>query len=439
MNDRIFIFALCLALWMASGVTLADEAEETSFDVVASKILEESGVQGGLIVHLGCGDGRLTTALGADGRFVVHGLAVNATEVAEARSHVRSLGVYGKVSIDTFDGTRLPYADNMVNLLTAGTLGGVSREEVMRVLVPGGVAIIGGERIVKPWPEAIDDWTHFLHGPDGNAVSRDRLVGKPRSLRWLDDPKFARHHDEVLTTSAVVASGGRIFSIVDYAPRSTFHERIGGKYFLIARDAFNGVQLWKRPIADWGWKSWGARQNVRFSQPIQLPKRMVAHGDRLYVTLGWNAPVSVIDAASGDVIQTLEHSKYADEILFCEEKLIVSSYEQAVRPLERQSLMQTSREEVEPIKKRIRAIDPETGKLLWQTEPLAAMMGRFDAVAPQAHLELTVKAGRVFAITEHEIVCFSMTDGRLLWKRPRPEFPIHKMMLGVSMHNNCTV
>ena len=31
----------------------------------ATQILATSGIEGGLIVHLGCGDGELTTALGA--------------------------------------------------------------------------------------------------------------------------------------------------------------------------------------------------------------------------------------------------------------------------------------------------------------------------------------------------------------------------------------
>lgn len=40
----------------------------------AAEILQGSGVTGGLIVHLGCGDGRLTAALSAGGNFVVQGL-----------------------------------------------------------------------------------------------------------------------------------------------------------------------------------------------------------------------------------------------------------------------------------------------------------------------------------------------------------------------------
>ena len=40
----------------------------------ARGILQASGVRGGLVVHVGCGDGRLTAALRADEGHLVHGL-----------------------------------------------------------------------------------------------------------------------------------------------------------------------------------------------------------------------------------------------------------------------------------------------------------------------------------------------------------------------------
>ena len=48
---------------------------EGDFDAAtAKKILDSTGVDGGIVVHLGCGDGRLTTALRANDRYTVHGL-----------------------------------------------------------------------------------------------------------------------------------------------------------------------------------------------------------------------------------------------------------------------------------------------------------------------------------------------------------------------------
>jgi len=413
----------------------------------ANEILDAAGVRAGLVVHLGCGDGKLTGALRVADGYVVHGLDRDAANVAAAREHLTATGLNGKVTVSELQGDRLPYTEDLVNLIVAAGPTGIAKKEMLRVLVPGGVLIFlqpsasSLQPFTKPWPDELDEWTHFLHAADGNAVSRDRRVGTPDRLRWIADPKYSRHHDEVLALSAMVTGGGRLFSIVDEAPRSTFHPLIGGQFFLIARDAFNGIELWRKPIKDWGWQSWGARQNVRFSQPIQLPKRMVVDRDRLYVTLGWNAPISVLDAVTGKVVKVLDQGTFADEMLLIDGKMVLSVYNQAVKPKphpvakgHRGTVSQQA-----AMKKRIRVLDPDSGEIAWESEWLNALKGRYDAVAPQTHLELTVRAGRVFAITSEEILCYALADGKELWSRQRPEHPVHHMHLGVSMSDNCTV
>jgi len=175
----------------------------------AKDILDSGGIEGGLVVHVGCGDGKLTAALRTSDRYLVHGLDTDAQQVAEAREYVRSLGLYGPVSVDTFDGRRLAYVDNLVNLLVAEDLGEVSMDEVMRVLAPLGVAYIGGEKIVNPWPNEIDEWTHFLHGADNNAVAKDTVVGPPKRYQWISGPRWARSHDHLSSLSAMVSAKGR--------------------------------------------------------------------------------------------------------------------------------------------------------------------------------------------------------------------------------------
>ncbi|MCP3884162.1 MAG: class I SAM-dependent methyltransferase, partial [Propionibacteriaceae bacterium] len=155
----------------------------------ARTILDATGVQGGLIVHLGCGDGRLTAALWANDSYLVHGLDASVANVENTRKHIRSQGLYGPVSIDRLHGKRLPYIDNLVNLMVADDLRAISMDEVMRALCPNGVAYVKQKgqwtKTVKPWPDELDEWTHWLHGPDGNPVARDNVVGPPRQLQWV--------------------------------------------------------------------------------------------------------------------------------------------------------------------------------------------------------------------------------------------------------------
>ena len=80
-----------------------------------------AGIQGGVIVHVGCGDGRLTAALHANDSYLVHGLDADAKNVETARKHIQTLGLYGPVSVAQWDGQRLPYIENFVNLFVVSS------------------------------------------------------------------------------------------------------------------------------------------------------------------------------------------------------------------------------------------------------------------------------------------------------------------------------
>jgi SAM-dependent methyltransferase len=215
-----------------------------------AEILNTAGVTGGLVVHVGCGDGHLTAELGAAEGFIVQGLDGDRANVDRARATIRAAGSYGRVSAASFDGRSLPYADGLVNLVVGAALGSVAMEEVLRVLCPNGVVLVGEngtwKKTVKPRPAEIDEWTHYLHDAGNNAVSCDDLVGPPTSLQWVASPRWTRHHDHMSSISAVVSSAGRVFYIVDEGPTSAV--QLPSDWKLVARDAFNGTLLWKRSI-----------------------------------------------------------------------------------------------------------------------------------------------------------------------------------------------
>ena len=83
----------------------------------AAGIIKATGVDGGLVVHLGCGSGELTAALQRNSRYQVHGLDRQPQNVERARQHIQSRGIYGEVSVDQLRGKELPYTDNLVNLV----------------------------------------------------------------------------------------------------------------------------------------------------------------------------------------------------------------------------------------------------------------------------------------------------------------------------------
>ena len=174
---------LCVASRQAAGATGqgCDGAGDAA--QLAQQILKATGIQGGLIVHLGCGDGKLTAALRANERYVVHGLDADPAKLEAARRYLQLVQLSGPVSVEAWSGKRLPYIDNCVNLLVAEDLGGVPMEEVLRVLAPKGVAYVrsGGQwtKTVKPWPKEIDEWTHYLHDP---GQRRGPRLGRPPAV-----------------------------------------------------------------------------------------------------------------------------------------------------------------------------------------------------------------------------------------------------------------
>ena len=396
----------------------------------ATDIIKETNFTGGLIVHLGCGDGKLTAALCVNDRCLVHGLDTDPDAVREARKHIQELGLYGKVSVQTLGGAELPYADGLVNLLVVTDRGQVSREEGMRVLAPNGVAYVkmaeGWRKFIKEWPDSIDEWTHHLHDAGGNAVARDKVVGPPQRLQWTAGPLWARSHGWTPSVTAMVSAGGRVFYICDET-LACVDGTVPSKWFLVARDAFSGVLLWKCPVPHWGSVEFsGTPDNAegvasvgRFTMPPNAGKRLVAVGDTVYVTLGAVAPITALDAATGQKKQVYADTARADEILCVEGRLIVS-----INPSERPSASAVRKGEAPPPApgKEVCAVDPETGRVLWKKGPFSPIRATLNQ-DPFGRLELASGDGRVFVLTTETIECLDAGSGDTLWRNRRPELP----------------
>jgi len=431
---RVAVLASLSVLWALSALGASPKER-------ATRLLAESGVKGGLVVHLGCGDGRLTAALRASESYLVQGLDADPANIAKARRHIQSLGLYGPVSVDTFDGEHLPYADNLVNLLVVESPAGVSRGEMIRVLAPRGVALVRRDgqwvKTVKPWPSEIDDWTHFLHDASNNAVAHDRRVAAPRGLQWAGGPLWCRSHEYDSSLCAMVSARGRLFYIFDEGPTGIVAPSIPDRWTLVARDAFSGVILWKRPIADWGWRAWRPQmkqmnwrrmRSYRCASPLSIPRRLVAAGDRVFVTLGYRAPVTALDAATGQTLLTFAGTDHADEILYRDGRLVV-----CVRPPGGRA--------------NVMAFDAASGRKLWESQPMpiapltlavgeraiflcsgnavvgldgASGQARWRTALPGAGAPLVVYRNVVLCKGKSHLVGLSADEGKILWRLPPP-------------------
>ncbi len=390
------LWRLFAATVILAASTAANGAE------TADDILDSAGIKGGLVVHVGCGDGKLTAALRANDGYLVHGLDVDADNVAAARNNIRNAGLYGKVAVDQLQGNRLPYNDNVVNLLVADDLGRVPQEEVMRVLAPNGVAYVkSGDKwtkTVKPRPKDIDDWTHFLYDPSGNCVSNDMVVDVPYRVQWVGGPRWARSHDQLATVSVVVSSGGRIFYIVDEGPTASV--AMPSKWFLIARDAFSGVVLWKRPV-----RPWETQLRHFRSGPAELHRRLIAVGERLYASLGYHKPLVEIDAATGKTLKTYQRTDGTLEVVLCDGVLyiVTGAIEDVTAERARLAGMYPHARN-----RKLLAVDAETGKLLWSKDDADT-----DELMP---LTMAIAGGKTYFQNPEQLVCLEAASGNVVWK-----------------------
>ncbi|MFO7776628.1 MAG: PQQ-binding-like beta-propeller repeat protein [Candidatus Hydrogenedentota bacterium] len=403
--------ALALLAPFAAGL---EEAEHT-----AREILDKSGVQGGLLVYLDCGDGRVLAALGAGERYLAHGLEQDPAEREKARSYIHGEGLYGPVSVSDWDGERLPYAENTVNLLVCESADVVSPAEIERVLAPGGVALHKEDeawtKTTKPWPEDIDEWTHYLHGPDNNAVARDEEVGPPRRLQWVNPPLWSRSHEHLASFSAAVSANGRLFYIMDKAPDADIS--MEPEWTLAARDAFNGAPLWERSIGPWEWHKRPFR-----SGPPDLARRLVADGDCVYATLGYGEPVAKLDAATGETLDVYAQSANTQEILFSDGVLYLVIGREAPEPEPDQAARAAQSDETFqwylPIYEALRretelmAVDAGSGETLWHKTGAEARH-----VMPTT---LAVADDQVFFQNPAHVISLDAHTGDERWRAERP-------------------
>jgi outer membrane protein assembly factor BamB len=460
MNRNLLMLAFT-CVWISTSLTYAGslwasantaDSQESPL-AIASQLVQTADSAGGVCSVLGAPDARFAIALAKQGPFVVQCLFENESDCQRAREEIRACGMYGRVSAVTFAGNRLSYAPNLINVLVldgypTSLRGGVSLAEITRVLTPLGTVAIGnstspfGRRAenglvnelrsrgltnitrsagdptwvtaTKPWPESIDEWTHYLHGPDGNPVARDRVVGPPRHYQWLSGPMFQRSHETDSTLSTLVTARGRLFHIVDEAPISlTGQHAPPDKWSLVAQDAFNGMPLWKVPIRRWGWREWKGTwfTNRPGDFPLNIQKRLVAVDDKVFVTLGYHAPVSQLDARTGELLRTYDGTERTNEILYLDGTLILSL------------LVENGL--------RVMAVDAANGEQRWVTDKVyggstvdylkwTSMHGR--ARQPEIDPSLnTATDGRVVALIDGpDIVGVDFATGAEKWRNAFP-------------------
>jgi len=327
----------------------------------------------GVCVQIGCGDGSLTAELAQCGNLLVQALDGDEALVQTARRTLIQEGLYGQASVEHWTGSSLPYEDNLVNALVAGSPGKIGDKEILRVLAPNGAAWIqrgGNWRVLrKPWPKEFDEWTHWRHGPDGNMTSRDTAVNVPSGVRWVAGPAEDAGGRKWYYDHLMVSSAGRNFYVFDDS--------------IAARDAFNGRLLWTKDIKTPTLKETGLpviiKEKIVPASFRTFKVRPVASSGALFCIA--HGQLVALDVATGAEVQAYGTVQEPREILFCEGILLATD------------------------KTGIRAYD-QRAKTLWKREGNAKLTAAGD--------------GAVFQVGGEEVASLDLATGEKRWRVTEP-------------------
>jgi outer membrane protein assembly factor BamB len=391
----------------------------------AQHLIEKSGLSGGTIVHLGCGNGSLTAALGQSGRFIVQGLEPDAARLNDARTYIKAQQMYGMVSVDTLKPKNLPYADNLVDLVVIDDLprmlaAGLDFKEAWRITCPGGWVCVSGSGgsgtiapgqdlksllnatgvtdvsvenepsgwswVQKPRPGTMGEWTHAIGGESGgSSVSQDD-VGPTRSLQWVDGPRSPMGRWRTDGTLIATAGGKSFYVTVSDADLLSTNraDRLVNPR-LVCRDAFNGVRLWSQPI---------------FDGPDTKPDK----GDGVLVAS--SDIVAVLDPMGG--LRVFETKTGKVMPAFSSEGNIYTGFRPNMRMTAGQLLISDQRN--------LAAYDTSSGRLIWSKKFEALKQDPSEPPSVKPESVMVAIDGKVFDQRGNEITCYNITDGNILWK-----------------------
>jgi outer membrane protein assembly factor BamB len=377
----------------------------------AQAILDLHENRGGLAVYIVKGRGDALVELAKQDNYSLHALVTEKSAVAATRDALRDVGVYGSNCAQYWDGGELPYIENLVSLLVCESNPAVNRDEVLRVLSPEGMALFrdetGWRELRKPLNPDTDEWPQHFYNPGNIPVSNDALVAPPRHLQWRGSPRWGRFHEKMSSFAAMVSAGGRVFYIMDHgSPSSLFFP---SRWKIVARDAYNGVVLWSKPIDEWVTRFYAYKAG-----PATVPRRLVATEDVVYVTLGIKAPLTRLCARTGRILGTYPDTECTDEIVLMPDMLLVVLRPGLDVPTNKDNLSLKARRafgwrNTQPA--RLLALDPVTGKRLWDLD---------SPISP-----LCVAAGRrnVYICDWKRVRCLDRLTGEEKWATDEVDMP----------------
>jgi len=389
--------AILMVAGLSAMAPLSKAAEASRGDTA----IAASSFPGGVVVAIDDNPRVLQQIIEKRPNSLGHLLVEDEPTADAGRATVARANLHGKIAVSVWDGSTLPFIPDFINLLIAPAASAPEKSEILRALAPGGKSYIAGNITEKPRPAGMDDWPMAMYGADGNAVSKDKIKPPLVHMPWVGGPRWSRHHESMSSIAACISSDGRVFYIIDEG--SLFSPYLPARWKLVARDAFNGTILWKLPIKKW----YGNLYRYK-GGPATVTRRVVGQDNKVYATLGIDAPVSEIDGASGKILGTLKGTDNTEEII-CTNGFLYLVADPAENKPELDPKVRGARfwkgKHWYRRKKEIICYDLKHDRISWKNE--------FPWVAPHT---LAVSRNKVYFSDGSCVLALSGNDGNLLWK-----------------------
>lgn len=399
---------------------------------LAKAALEAAGRTNGLCLDIGCGrEGAadLAAELAAGGEMLVHGLALDEAAATRARAAIASRGLLGRAMVECVPARPLPYPKNFANVvlvedLPALTKLGLTREDLLAVVAPGGVLLVregdGWAKTAREFPRTLAPWTHPAGDPGGTRVSADRAVEFPVGVRWQDGLPM-----NVTAWAAVrsyVIDRGRCFSV-----GTTELENLGpavnvgrkADEYLTARDAFTGLPLWKVNLGS---------QNNGAALSSMNPAAVVVSGDRVWACCG--GKLTCFAAADGKVLRTYAVKYPTVRLLLADGVLVATGWKDKQVSGEKEFASAgglwapwVAKDDAGAVE----AFDVETGENLWSQD-----FASQDMLEADGNVYLLEQTGR--PATAQTVVAVDLRTGREKWRvsheKIAPDLGLHLSAAG---------
>ncbi|MFC1497410.1 PQQ-binding-like beta-propeller repeat protein [Verrucomicrobiota bacterium] len=424
---RKTLFYISLLLVAVSAVM----AEEMSHAGLIEKLKKSHGLCS--IVGVGKDSSSILKDISGSGDLLVHCIALDDSGFQQAQEVIAANKIYGLVSVEKLPVNKLPYRRDLVNFLLiiepdqVEALG-LAHAEMNRVVAPGGFIAIRKDSkwsiTSKAYPEEMDEWTHPDHGADGNRLSKDKVIKYPFGYRWnaglpMNIRNMAYGVDSFANTRGIAITKGRLFTLSDGVFENlgpTYDSAHGLQQYITARDAFNGLLLWRRSVGETHYSGLFFHNKAPF----------VAEGDRVYAATG-EGKLIIIDAATGLDVKILNTAYPPGKIAVAQNRIVVAGWEGGTKTGGSMGL-DRRRHDFRIGKGSLEVFDIKSHKLVWKNKSLATSMLIDNGVVfcaerdgPDRVGEMGNRWAKADPATrpgrpKQKVTAYDLNTGKLLWE-----------------------